>query len=145
MILIDTNVVSEMMKPSPNKIVLDWIDNQEVDELFISTITLAEISYGLNVLPDGQRRDYLERSFVKAILEAFTGRILAFDDLAAYQYGKIMGHRKNLGKPLGVPDGQIAAIASVHNAIVATRNVRDFVDCGLQLINPFENSLQSKH
>ena len=142
MILIDTNIISEMMKPVPDKIVLEWIDQQEATELFISTITLAEISYGLNVLPDGIRRESLNRAFTNAILESFTGRILAFDEFAAYQYGKIMGHRKKLGKHLGVPDGQIAAIAAVHNAKVATRNVCDFVYCGLQLINPFEKGLQ---
>lgn len=141
MILIDTNVISEMMKLVPGKIVLEWIDRQEVTELFISTITLAEISYGLNALPDGKRRESLEGAFTKAILESFTGRILAFDELAAYQYGKIMGHRKKLGKALGILDGQIAAIATVHNAKVATRNVCDFVHCGLQLINPFEKGL----
>lgn len=138
MILIDTNVISEMMKPVPDKIVLEWIDCQEATELFISTITIAEISYGLTALPDGKRRESLERAFANAILESFTGRILPFDELAAYQYGKIMGHRKQLGKVLSVLDGQIAAIATVHHAKVATRNVRDFVHCGLQLINPFK-------
>lgn len=141
MILIDTNVISELMKAMPNKIVLEWIDRQEATELFISTITLAEISYGLNALPDGKRRESLESAFSKAILESFTGRILAFEELATYQYGKIMGLRKKLGKTLGVPDGQIAAIATVHNAKVATRNVSDFAHCGLQLINPFEKGL----
>lgn len=140
MILIDTNVISEMMKPYPDKVVLQWIDQQDATELYISAITLAEISYGLNVLPDGKRRENLEAAFTKAIVEAFTGRILVFDELAAYQYGKIMGHRRKLGKALGVPDGQIAAIASAQNAKVATRNVRDFIHCGLQLINPFEKN-----
>ena len=138
MILIDTNIISEMMKPAPNANVLDWIDQQEVAKLFISTITLAEISYGLNVLPTGKRRESLEFAFNKAILEAFTGRILSFEESAAYHYGKIMGHRKKLGKPLGVPDGQIAAIALVNNAVLATRNTRDFLRCGIKLINPFE-------
>lgn len=138
MILIDTNIISELMKPVPDAIVIEWIDRQEISQLFISTITIAEISYGLNVLPEGNRRNDLERSFNNAILEAFENRILAFDESAAYNYGKIMSYRKKLGQPMGVPDGQIAAIASTHNAAVATRNVRDFINCGLELINPFD-------
>src|SRR5438132_650624 len=138
MILIDTNIISEMMKPVPDAIVMEWIDRQEIIQLFVSTITIAEISYGLNVLPEGNRRRDLEHAFNKAILEAFENRILVFDESAAYNYGKIMSYRKKLGQPMGVPDGQIAAIATVHNATVATRNVRDFTNCGLQLINPFD-------
>lgn len=138
MILFDTNVISEMMKPIPNENVVKWINKQEVMQLFISTITIAEISYGLNVLPEGRRRSALEKSFQKAMLEAFFGRILSFDETAAYFYGNLMGHRKELGYPLGVPDGQIAAIARAHGATVATRNIRGFDHCGLQLINPFE-------
>lgn len=138
MILIDTNIISEMMKPVPDTIVMAWIDPQEIAQLFVSTITMAEISYGLNVLPEGHRRHDLEHAFNKAILEAFENRILTFDELAAYNYGKIMSYRKKLGQPMGVPDGQIAAIARTHNAIVATRNIRDFTNCGLQLINPFD-------
>lgn len=138
MILIDTNIISEMMKPSPDANVLNWIDGQEVAKLFISTVTLAEISYGLNVLPSGKRRESLEFAFDSAILKAFTGRILPFDESAAHHYGKIMGYRKKLGKPLGVPDGQIAAIALVNNAVLATRNIKDFLRCGIKVINPFE-------
>lgn len=139
MILLDTNIISEMMKPIPDSNVIRWMDKQEVTLMFISTITIAEISYGLNVLPEGNRRNLLEKAFKKAILEAFTTRILTFDESAAHYYGKIMGHRKALGHPLGVPDGQIAAIARSHEAVVVTRNVKDFKNCELQLINPFED------
>jgi hypothetical protein len=139
MILLDTNIISEMMKPIPDPNVIQWIDRQEVTQLFVSTITIAEISYGLNVLPEGNRKALLEKAFNKALLEAFTTRILAFDESAAHCYGKIMGHRKNLGQPLGVPDGQIAAIAFSHGAAIATRNIRDFKNCDLHLINPFED------
>lgn len=142
MILLDTNIISEMMKPIPDSNVLRWMDRQEVTQLFICTITIAEISYGLNVLPEGNRRSLLEKAFNKAILEAFTTRILTFDDSAAHYYGKIMGHRKILGQPLGVPDGQIAAIARSHGAVMATRNIKDFKNCELQLINPFEDNLE---
>lgn len=138
MILIDTNIISEMMKPLPNSLVLDWIKHQEILNLFISTITIAEISYGLNVLPKGKRRLNLELAFSKAIQEGFTGRILSFDESAAYQYGLIMSTRRKFRQPLGIPDGQIAAIAKTHGASIATRNLSDFEGCSLQLINPFE-------
>lgn len=137
MILLDTNVISEMMKKSPSANVITWIDEQEVTQLFITTITIAEISYGLNVLPKGSRRRFLEDALNKTIEHAFKHRLLSFDETAAHLYGKMMGHRKELGRPLSVLDGQIAAIALAQKASVATRNIRDFSDCGLDLINPF--------
>lgn len=137
MILVDTNVISEMMKSHPDPAVVRWFDQQQVMQLFITSITIAEISYGINILPQGARRIALEKAFVSAISEAFTNRILIFDEFAAHLYGKIMAHRKMLGQPLGIPDGQIAAIARVHGALLVTRNVRDFTNCELQLFNPF--------
>lgn len=138
MIIIDTNIISELMKPTPSSRVILWLDQQEVTQLFITTITIAEIAYGLHTLPQGNRRNSLEDIFNTAIMEAFTHRILAFDQPAAYQYGKIMAHRKEIGRPLGVPDGQICAIAHNNNAMIATRNIRDFENCGIKLVNPFE-------
>lgn len=138
MILLDTNIISEMMKAAPNPNVMNWIDEQEVTQLVISTISIAEISYGLNSLPNGNRRHSLEDAFDKSIKMAFKHRILFFDEASAHQYGKLMGHRKNLGKPLSILDGQIAAIAFTQGAAVATRNIKDFSDCGLDLIDPFE-------
>ncbi len=137
MILIDTNVISEMMKSVPDSLVINWIDQQDISQLFISTITIAEISYGLHALPQSKRRDTLEKAFKKVLVEAFANRVLTFDEAAAHFYGEIMGHRKEIGHILNVPDGQIAAIARTHGACLATRNVRDFKNCGLQLINPF--------
>lgn len=138
MILLDTNIISEMMKPSPSEKVVYWIDQLDSARLFISTITIAEISYGVNALPNGDRRDLLEDAFSKAIMDAFKHRILSFDESAAHQYGKIMALRKERGRPLSVLDGQIAAIASVNAFVIATRNVSDFIHCGVELINPFE-------
>lgn len=137
MIIIDTNIISELMKANPASSVIAWIDRQETTQLYITTITLAEITYGLYALPQGNRRNSLEETFHKAIMEAFAHRILVFDQPAAFLYGKIMSQRKQLGRPLGVPDGQICAIASHHAATVATRNTRDFLDCGIELVNPF--------
>src|SRR5690348_236556 len=138
MIIIDTNVISELMKPSPLSTVVSWLNNQDATQLFITTITIAEISYGISVLPDGQRRRFIENSFNKALNEAFKHRILSFDENAAHSYGKIMGHRKMLGHPMSIPDGQIAAIALTHHFSLATRNVRDFTDCEVEIINPFD-------
>src|SRR3990167_9160330 len=116
MIILDTNIISEMMKSSPAAKVSGWLDQQEVTQLYITTITIAEISYGLNVLPKGSRRQLLENAFNKTIQAAFKHRILSFDEPAAHLYGKMMGHRKEFGRPLSVLDGQIAAIARVQDA-----------------------------
>jgi predicted nucleic acid-binding protein len=137
MILFDTNIISELMKPSPSSKVINWLDQQKTTKLFVSTISIAELSYGLNALPEGTRRVQLTEAFNKAIIESFKYRILSFDESAAHLYGKIMGNRKKLGKPLNTLDGQIAAIAYTQNLAIATRNVNDFTECGVDIINPF--------
>lgn len=137
MIILDTNVISEMMKSSPSLKVMTWIDQQSPCDLFVTTITIAEISYGLHILPVGNRRKMLEDAFYKSINQAFEHCILGFDALAADCYGRLMADRKKIGKPLSILDGQIAAIARVNHFQVATRNISDFSDCGLALINPF--------
>lgn len=138
MIVLDTNIISEMMRSLPAIQVSNWLDEQDAVELYITTVTISEISYGLNVLPDGNRRKLLESAFNKVIQTAFKHRILPFDEPAAHLYGKLMGNRKILGRPMSVSDGQIAAITRTQEATLATRNIRDFMDCGLDLINPFQ-------
>ncbi len=138
MIIVDTNVVAEMMKPSPDPAVVSWLNDQESAALFLTTITIGEIGYGLEILPQGKRRLHLEQGFERILAEAFTGRILVFDEEAARHYGVVMGKRKALGRPLSVQDGQIASIARAKGFTVATRNVRDFVECGVEIVNPFE-------
>jgi predicted nucleic acid-binding protein len=138
MIIIDTNVVAELMKASPAGEVVSWMNDQEASTLFLTTITLGEIGYGLEILPQGKRRLQLEQGFERVIAEAFTGRILAFDEEAARLYGVLMGRRKAIGRPLSILDGQIASIARARGCAVATRNVRDFVECGVDIFNPFE-------
>ena len=137
MIILDTNVVSEMMKPQPSLRVLSWIDQNDTNDLYITTITIAEISYGLQALQDGVRRNTLEDAFNRVINEAFEYRVLSFDQSAAHFYGEFMAQRKKIGKPLSILDGQISAIARSQRMLVATRNIRDFSDCGLDLIDPF--------
>lgn len=124
MIILDTNVVSEMMKPAPSRAVLDWLNAQDAASLHVTTITLAEIGYGLRLLPDGQRRRLLVERFDQFIAQAFDQRILSFDEAAARAYGDVMGHRKELGRPISVTDGQIAAIARSNGFGIATRNIK---------------------
>ncbi len=138
MILVDTNIISEIMSQSPALNVVDWINHQDSLLLFVSTITIAEINYGLRIMPDGQRKITLAERFSYFILKAFDQRILTFDENAARQYAEVMGHRKEIGRPLSIPDGQIAAIARANDFQIATGNIRDFDECGIILINPFD-------
>lgn len=141
MILVDTNVVSEIMTVVPSQAVIGWLNRQDTAALYLSTISIAEISYGLRVLPDGKRQRQLQERFEHFLAAAFKHRILGFDEVAARRYGDVMGHRKEIGRPLSIPDGQIAAIARTNNCTVATRNIRDFEECGVELINPFVLSI----
>lgn len=138
MIVVDTNIISELMSKTPSQAVLDWLNEQDAETLYLTTITIAEIGYGLRILPEGKRRRLLEEKFEQFVESAFEQRILSFDEAAARTYGDVMGHRKEIGRPLSVPDGQIAAIARVNGFAVATRNIRDFEEIGLNLINPYE-------
>ena len=138
MIILDTNVVAEMMKATPTPPVVAWLNDRDASALFLTTITLGEIAYGLRALPLGKRRRQLEEGFEWLVAEAFAGRILPFDEPAAHRYGEVMARRKEIGRPLAVLDGQIASIARANGCAVATRNVRDFVGCGIEIVNPFE-------
>jgi predicted nucleic acid-binding protein len=128
------------MKVSPAQAVVSWLNDQEASMLYLTTITLGEIGYGLESLPQGRRRLQLEQGFARVIVEAFTGRLLAFDEESARHYGVLMGRRKAMGRPLSALDGQIASIARAKGGAVATRNIRDFVECGVEIINPFESA-----
>lgn len=138
MIILDTNVVAELMKAAPAPAVVTWLNDQETSTLFLTAVSIGEIRYGLRILPQGRRRRLLEEGFARIIAEAFAGRVLAFDEEAAQRYGEVMGRRKEIGRPLAILDGQIASIAWAKGYAVATRNVRDFVECGVDIINPFE-------
>ena len=138
MILIDTNVVSEVMKARPVAPVLAWLNSQESEKLYVSAITIGEITHGLRILPDGKRRSELRERFEQFIGRGFDQRVLAYDESAARLYGELMGDRKELGRPSSVPDGQIAAIARCNGLAVATRNILYFENCGIDVVNPFE-------
>lgn len=135
MIILDTNVLSEFMRAVPNPVVMDWVGQQETSELFTTTITQAEIYYGLALLPIGKRRSDMERAARLMFEQDFQDRILTFDSGAAVEYAAF---RRLLGKPIAQADAQIAAIARANRAVLATRNISDFSDCQLVLVNPWD-------
>ncbi len=137
MILLDTNIVSEFMRPEPNSNVISWLNEQQTSQLFLSSVTIAEIGYGLFVLPKGKRKEQLQLRFEQFTKNAFSYRILDFTEQAAQNYAKVMGEKQQTGRPMSVPDGQIAAIALSNGFALATRNIKDFEDCGVELLNPF--------
>jgi len=135
--ILDTNIISEMMRPKPNASVLAWLNEQDAAELFITTITVGEIFYGLEALPTGRRKQRLAAAFERLIREAFDTRLLIFDETAARHYGSVMAARRKMGRPLSALDGQIAATALTNRMTVVTRNTKDFADCGLNVVDPF--------
>lgn len=137
MIILDTYVVSELMRPVGDPHVLNWVRETGDGDLATTAITVAEIAYGLSRLPDGSRADAL-RAAAAEVWASFTSAILPFDVAAAGNYGALMAARERAGRPTSAFDAQIAAIAKGHNATVATRNVADFQGMGLKLIDPWE-------
>lgn len=137
MILLDTNVLSELMRSHPNPAVITWLDAQSSQHVYISAITRAEIELGIALLSDGRRKQGLQTAAARMFAE-FTGRCLPFDEPAATRYGSLVAARMRAGSPISVEDGQIAAIALANRLALATRNVTDFsgID-GLSLIDPF--------
>jgi predicted nucleic acid-binding protein len=138
MILVDTNVLSELMRPKPDKHVLDWMDDLPGSDLGLTAITVAEILYGIGSLPEGKKKQRLLDAATTMFEEYFAGRIFAFDQLAAIEYADIVLQRDRSGSPISMPDAQIAAICRVSSAGLATRNTKDFEYTGLVLINPWE-------
>ena len=137
MILLDTNVVSELMKSVPAPIVLAWIDAKPGAELFVSAITQAEILYGVALLPAGKRRAGLAHAAQLAFETHFFGRVLPFDSPAAEAFAELAADRRQSGRPIAQADAQIAAIARSRGATLATRNVPDFEGCGVDVVNPW--------
>lgn len=137
MIIVDTNVLSELMKPSPESVVRDWVRTQHTEEVHTTAINLAEIRYGIERLPSGRRRELL-RTTADEVFAAFADQILPFDAAAAQHYASIVAARDEAGLPIDGFDAQIAAICSVHEGTLATRNVKDFHRTGIQVTNPWE-------
>jgi len=140
MLVLDTNVISEMMKASPSPRVMEWWGRQQSSELFTTTVTVAEILYGIEILPHGKRRDSLRAEAEAVFTQDFAGRILPFDEEAARAFPEIAAGRRAEGRPIAGLDAQIAAVARSRRAMLATRNTADFEDCGVPLANPWRPS-----
>lgn len=137
MIVLDTNIISEAFDGRHAERVFDWLDRQRADDLHLTSITIAELVYGAELLPEGKRKRTFQGR-IDEIVDEYEGRRLAFGDEAAYLYGFISARRRNAGHAMETKDAMIAAICLSHGAILATRNVRDFEGLDLPLINPFE-------
>jgi predicted nucleic acid-binding protein len=138
MILLDTNVVSELMRPAPEPKVLEWLDAQPAADVWICAVTVGEIRLGLALLPDGQRKERLAGLAKAMFQEDFSGSCLSYDALAAAEYAGIVATRTRLGRPISVEDAQIAAIARSGGLTLATRSTKDFSDIEeLPLVNPW--------
>lgn len=140
MIILDTNVLSELLTPTPSKIVIKWLAAQHPPSVFTTAVTEAEILYGLRLLPEGRRRRDLEAAISPIFDEDLSGRVLPFDRDAADLYATIATRRRSAGRPISQFDAQIAAIALSRGASVATRNVSDFEGVGVSIINPWMDS-----
>lgn len=139
MIVVDTNVASELMRPAPDARVVAWVRAQDGGDLYTTAITVAEIGYGVERLPDGARKALL-RATATQVFSAFVDHVLAFDAGAAALYGAIVSARERAGAPIDGFDAQIAAICRRHGAGLATRNVRDFEQTGVEIIDPWSDS-----
>ncbi|MGH8218705.1 MAG: type II toxin-antitoxin system VapC family toxin [Steroidobacteraceae bacterium] len=138
MIILDTNVVSEPMKPHGALAVQQWLDEQVADTLFLTATSLAEFLLGLELLPEGKRKAGLATSLHELIDQLFGTRILPFDERAAAAFAPIIRRAREAGRSLSVADGQIAAIATVHGFAVATRDTAPFVAAGVSVLDPWE-------
>lgn len=136
MILLDTNVISEAMKPAPDDTVRAWLDEQAAETLYLSSVTIAELLYGIGALPTGKRKDRLTEA-LDGVMELFADRVLPFDIAAARRYADLAVKARAAGKGFPTPDGYIAAIAASRRFAVATRDTSAFDAAGVAVINPF--------
>lgn len=138
MILLDTNVVSEAMRLNPDQHVINWIDAQPLETLYLSSISVAELRAGVALLPPGKRRAALQEGLEREILPLFTGRVLSFDLPCTHQYAELLAKARKLGRALGTAEALVAAVAGANAFSVATRDVLPFRGVGLNVINPWE-------
>ncbi len=139
MILLDTNVVSEPLKPRPDPAVVQWLNAQAPEDLYLPAIVAAELYYGWSILPGG-RRKRVSGNLVDRVVSQFEGRVVPFDLAAAVEYGRLMATARSAGVGLPIFDGQIAAIARAQGAALATRNVKHFEQTDIPLLNPWEGA-----
>ncbi|GKS68572.1 plasmid stability protein StbB [Nitrosomonas sp. PY1] len=138
MIVLDTNVISEPMKPNGNPAVQTWLDRQTAETLYLTAVSLSELLVGIEIMPEGKRKGGLDAALRKLMEKLFDARILPFDQQAAIAYASMVGRARTNGRIISVADGQIAAIAVVHGFTIATRDIAPFVAVGLPVINPWE-------
>jgi len=137
MLVLDTNVISELMKVEPDPQVIAWLDSRSTGSVWTTSVSVFEISFGLNSLPDGKRKRALQDAFEAMLAEELEHHVLGFDHAAANRAGEISAKLHGLGRPVEVRDMQIAGIVSVRHALLATRNFKHFQDTGISLINPW--------
>ncbi len=137
MIILDTNIISEMMAEKPNQQVLQWIDKQDPNKVYITSVSMAEVWFGLYLLPDGKRKTRLTNQFNLMIKDIYTDKQLAFLPKHSESYAQLRANRQKMGMPMSNADCQIASIAYYHQATLATRNIKDFKHCKINLANPF--------
>jgi predicted nucleic acid-binding protein len=137
MIVLDTDVITEVMSPHPDPGVVVWLDEQPVSEVYLTAVNTAELRYGVARLPDGRRKSSLADRVQRTIDEDFPGRILPFDDEAATHYAHIVVERERRGLSISMADAQIAAICRSNSADLATRNTKDFAFTGIEVIDPW--------
>jgi toxin FitB len=140
MIILDTNILSELMRPIPSPRVVAWVAKQPATELFTTTVSEAEIFYGIELLTRGKRREILLALAEATFAKDLSGRVVGFESNAARSFSKIAAARRVLGRPISYADAQIAAIAQVRRARLATRDIKDFENCGLDVVNPWDAS-----
>ena len=143
-VVIDTNVVSELMRLTPEPAVMTWFSAQDSAELYLTAVSEAELRAGAAVLPAGRRRERLAAEVDAVVREDFAGRVLPFDSAAARAYAAIAASRRSMGRPILEADCQIAAIARARDAAVATRNGADFEHCGIAVIDPWTEDRASR-
>ena len=137
MIVLDTNVLSEFMRSQPDERVIAWLKQQARSSLFTTTVTRGEMLYGVLILPEGRRRTRMHQEITAVFAEEMAGRVLPYDDAAADAHAAIAAARRSQGRPVGQSDAMIAGIARSRGATLATRNLRDFEDCGVALVDPW--------
>ncbi|WP_088315944.1 type II toxin-antitoxin system VapC family toxin [Kineosporia sp. R_H_3] len=136
MIVLDTNVVSELMEAAPDPAVIDWLRRQGRPGFATTSVTVGEVTYGIENMPAGRRRETKAQAAAR-VWAAFPGAVLPFDRAAAEAYGALMAKRRRAGRPISTLDAQIAAICQVQGAILATRNTKDFEGLGLDVVDPW--------
>lgn len=137
MIVLDTNVVSEPMKPKPERAVIEWLNRQDPDTLYLASTSLAELMLGVEILPAGKRKDAFQSALTALLSRFFGPRILSFDENTASNFASLVANARSAGKAISMADGQIAAIAATHGFMVASRDTTPFLAARLRVINPW--------